>query len=200
MQNLPCSNGTQLRPVHQALVTSVGKPTPRSISADGLIRCARHQSRTSQSRRELGDPVISRCANPKDAQTQTVPTDSAISTRESSTWLTPVRRKRSETVHRDAQANRGRLNTLGCALHAVATCRFDLMKNLERWWFATVNHCRRISLGALAKVLDHPYRLSDQGDRTRGFRREFESILSILWSNRFLSRFLAKSRLFARSP
>jgi hypothetical protein len=67
MQNLPCSNGTRLRRVHQALDTSVGKPTPRSISADGLIRCARHQNRTSQSRRERGDPVISRCANPKDA-------------------------------------------------------------------------------------------------------------------------------------
>jgi hypothetical protein len=163
MQNLRCSNGTRLRPVHRALVTSVGKPTPRSISADGLIRCARHQNRTSQSRRERRDPVISRCANPKDVQTQTVPTGSAISTRESSTWLTPVRRKRSKAVHRDAQANRGRLNTLGFALHVVAACRFDLMKNSERRWLVTVNHCRRISLSALAKVLDHLYRLSDQG-------------------------------------
>ena len=36
------------------LATSVGKPTPGSASAVGLIRCTRHRSRMSQYRTEIG--------------------------------------------------------------------------------------------------------------------------------------------------
>jgi hypothetical protein len=39
-----------LRRAPRERVTSVGKPTPGSISADGLIRRARHRNRTSQSK------------------------------------------------------------------------------------------------------------------------------------------------------
>jgi hypothetical protein len=51
---------------------------------------------------------------------------------------------------------------LGCALHAVATCRSDLIKNSGRWWLVRVNRSRTRSWVALA------------GNNERWSRRTYE--------------------------